>query len=615
MSRPTNESQFEETERWVTETLGQKLRPYLRAELQSEISVAVVDIDKVIKKSGVNKLLAGWRQEDRKSNAGRKPIMTAENALVLILLQMKLNQPTQISAMTKTFLRLSATQLKILGLKHDNRNLVTYDRIWRAIRSLISLVDEFPGPRGKILKGAEYRAVVSSRDPEDQRKRRERMFTMANTLLEGTHQFIPKELRDRADGNVAIDATFIPLYGKTGNPLTTILDGDRWSANYDGGFYRRDGSHGAVTHADAAVLNQNDPDKKANGTSAAKRMWGIELEVARLTPNSVETLGLFPLITQAISFHIPGAVKGEGFRLFESLQERGHKTNMVIVDRAYSNGLYHEYAVPIRLRGGKHVFNYKVTELGEQAWDPRGFVQISGSWYLDTLPQILRDADRVIITHRNSWDKFKHAHRKDHTPDPGDKRAKEFKKQKDELEKAEKLYAQQHARRSRSRLKPKGIMGGDWTRRYLVPTDSPDYARWKAKPHAHQGVTVTMLRPQGPEASKPNAGGLKHEQYYEFQSLAWKAANGMRNGVESTNRNIKRSQYEDIANADNRAVQGNTFTYIVATAATVVENMRQIVSFYKKRLALKQKTSKNKILAESYWDSDDLEEYDLPLTG
>jgi hypothetical protein len=102
--------------------------------------------------------------------------------------------------------------------------------------------------------------------------------------------------------------------------------------------------------------------------------------------------------------------------------------------------------------------------------------------------------------------------------------------------------------------------------------------QWKAKPGAHQGVTVSMKRPVGKEAENSNAGGLKHEQYFPWGTDDWCAANGMRNGVESVNRNLKRSQYEEIADPDKRAVRGNTFTYLVVALATVVENLRNIMS-------------------------------------
>ena len=102
---------------------------------------------------------------------------------------------------------------------------------------------------------------------------------------------------------------------------------------------------------------------------------------------------------------------------------------------------------------------------------------------------------------------------------------------------------------------------------------------------------------------KANAGGLKHEQHFVWGSDQWSAANGMRNGVESVNRNLKRSQYEDIADADKRAVRGNTFTYLVVALATVIENLRKILSFYKKQLAVVEVTPKNHGLPSTYWQS------------
>ncbi|WP_394771333.1 hypothetical protein [Lacisediminihabitans sp.] len=413
---------------------------------------------------------------------------------------------------------------------------------------------------------------------------------------------LPQELRDRSDGNVCLDATFAGLHGKTGNRSAKNLKGDRRTANPDGGWYRREGSHGAVTHLDAVIFNKADPSSNYKGTPEGKRDWGIEIEIARMTANYREEEERFPLLTVGISFHIPGAIVGEGVRIADSLLERGHKANLFIVDRAYSNGLYSEYAVPLRLLGFKHVFNYRENDLGEQAFDPRGFVQISGAWYLDTLPKVLRDADKVILAAGNTYDAIKKRLKKDITSTPADKE-KALSIARKQLDLAEDRYRQQSAQRAKSRLKPKGHMEPDWTRRYLIPTESPDYAKWKAKPGAHQGSSVLMKRPEGKDADIPNAGGLKHEQYYPWGGDNWRAANGMGNGLESVNRNLKRSQYEDIADAEKRAVRGNTFSYLVIALATVVENMRKIVSFYKEQLKLRTLTPKNNRLPGSYWQS------------
>ena len=78
----------------------------------------------------------------------------------------------------------------------------------------------------------------------------------------------------------------------------------------------------------------------------------------------------------------------------------------------------------------------------------------------------------------------------------------------------------------------------------------------------------------------------------------------MRNVVPSANRNLKRTKFENIADPDLRAIHGNTFTYIVVALAAVVENMRQILTFYKKELAIFTMTAKNNDIARTYWQSE-----------
>jgi hypothetical protein len=153
-------------------------------------------------------------------------------------------------------------------------------------------------------------------------------------------------------------------------------------------------------------------------------------------------------------------------------------------------------------------------------------------------------------------------------------------------------------------LKAKGRMAADWTRRYLLPTDTKEYGTWKLRPESRRRLTAMMKHPEEKETEAANAGGLKHEQHFPFGDKDWTTAAGLRNGVESVNRNLRRSQYEDIANPDKRAVCGNTFTYLVVALATVVENLRQIVSFYKRQLATVPPSSKNDNLPATFRQND-----------
>ena len=589
MSRPTNLSKYEEADQWMCHSFGAGMRDYLDSTMADPIGVAVVEVDRLIKKSGVRNSLRDWQAEDAKSAAGRPAIFTPAAALGLVLLQLRLGKSPLITHMTKTVLGLNATHRKILGLTNDEIDERLYDRIWTAIMRLIRLVDEFPGRRDRILTQAEFIAVKKARDAADTQMRRERMFILANTLIEASRQMMRQDLLDRYEGNVAIDATCVPIAGKLGNPSSKVLVGDRRSINYDAGYYRGTGSHDAVTHTDATVLKKTEPGVKHHAKSRAKLVWGTELEISRTTANLHEKEDLFPMITTGVSFHIPGAIKGEGLRLMQSIKARGHRINLVIVDRAYNYGIYNEFAVPVRRLGGKLVVTYQDQHLGAQAYDARGFVQISGTWHLDTIPQVLRDADKVILGARNKFKKSK---------------AKDSRSVRSDIKAAEDLYAKQVAKRRNYMLKAKGQMDENLTRRYLLPTTTAEYAMWKRRPGTHQGDTVMMKHPEVVDPADTNPSGLKHEQYFPFGDKDWSAAMGLRNGVESVNRNLKRAQYEDLANPDHRAVRGNTYTYLVGALSTVIENLRQILSFYKRQLATKSLTPKNDSIPSVFWQSD-----------
>ena len=79
------------------------------------------------------------------------------------------------------------------------------------------------------------------------------------------------------------------------------------------------------------------------------------------------------------------------------VQDRGDPVNYTIFDRAYPGGYVRDFHHLIRALGGKLVFDYDLTEFGVTAHDPRGFAQIVGSWFLDNLPQELRDVDKPMV--------------------------------------------------------------------------------------------------------------------------------------------------------------------------------------------------------------------------
>ena len=109
---------------------------------------------------------------------------------------------------------------------------------------------------------------------------------------------------------------------------------------------------------------------------------------------------------------------------------------------------------------------------------------------------------------------------------------------------------------------------------------------------------------------QPTAGGLKREQHFPWGGPDWREVCGKRNGVESLNANVKRAQFEGVGDASLRAVRGNTFTYLVSAFALVTENLRSMLSFFKRELAQKNLTAKNNKIASVFWQADETSDED-----
>ena len=595
MARPTMASKQAKAEIWMQEAFGRSMRDHVRATGYGRISTAVVDVDRIMKLSKAPGMLRDWAAEDQKSPAGAKAKITVTSVLALLILQKLLGRPTLLTEIQTTFTELSARQLAVLGITHSPKeDEFLYDRIWAAVKRLIKVVDQYPGPRKYLLTAADYRDVLIYRKSQNCGVKRDRMFELANALIGATLLMLPPEVRARWDGNVAVDATYIALGGKRGNPNADNLRSNRWSCNYDGGFYRPEGAHGAYAHDDVTAKVKGPDGKIVKSTPEGIRKWGIELEVARMASNAAESES-FPLLTVAVSFHRPSEIKREAARLVEAIQARGDKVNYLILDRAYPNGLIDEFALPLRMNHGvKLVFDYKVTELDVQTFN-KGLVQVAGSWYIDSLPQALRSADKDYEAVRDTYRKAKEKAM------PAEKRAL-----RDEFDMESELHRKQLTQRDKYRLKLKGLMADNGDRRYLLPLSAPGFAKWRAQSGTPNGATLTLFNSDYTDKkalTDANRGGLKREQHLVWASEQWAKIYGLRNSVESANRSIKRSQYEDLGNADNRQVRGNTFTYLISAIATMSENLRSIIDFFKEEIATKPVTSKNKNHPSIYFSS------------
>lgn len=638
MSRPTAADRYAQADAWMDEAFGMSMPTYVISELRMPMTPAIRDVLSVITKSGAQELLEKWRREDALSNAGSKPIFSVSCALTLLLLQMRLGRIPHVAKIARTFLQLSVQQRKNLGLCPDFASQAdpslnehrSYDQIWAAIHRLILLVDEFyvpegaPSPRHRRLSGIQYGQLLDMRDPERCERNRKRLNEFVNALIEGSMRLLPNEVLSRWEGNIAGDATLAPMQGKAGCSKSREGTKPKRSVNVDAGNYGRGGNHAGITNEQAAAMKKLGIDIK--GLAADKLTWGIEVELARMTPNVTDNRGDFPLLIASAGFHIPGAISSSGAALCESIKNRGHKLNYTIFDRAYPAGFVRDFHHPIRLLGGKLVFDYDKLGFGAKAQDPRGFIQIVGSWFLDNLPKNLREIDKPMV---DMWNKvrlplreLKEAKRRSARAQdvlqllgrPGGPRnasaaaqelrdANEALKQVklkygpliSEYKRMQATYDKQLDEREQYRLIPKGRMEPNGTRRYMVPDTS------KVPFAGQQRFTAKTVTITADISADKSPGGLRFEQHLVYGTRQWRKVYGLRNGVESVNRSVKRAQFEDLANPDRRHVRGNTFTYLIAALATVCENIRRIITFLKEQLAIVPLSTKNEDVATNFW--------------
>jgi hypothetical protein len=361
------------------------------------------------------------------------------------------------------------------------------------------------------------------------------MHKLFDALLEGTWAMLPADIRERWDGNVAEDATLVELLGKAGNPSSTNLDRDRFSINYDGTFYARSGNHSAITPDDSAALKSAGKSSKAKVTSSKGRKWGVEAELVRIIPNADGSAD-FPLVTIAGGAHKVGEIIGEGARLAQSLHDRGHRINHWVVDRLYSNGKPFEFQLPIRHLGGKLVFDYQDKTLGVMTHTANGFVMVSGRWFLDNLPKAHRECDAKMRVAENLYDAEKTRVKKLHLSSA--EKAKTLAPAKRQYLQALRLYDDQLAEREKVHAQ---AQGQDCSGRHPPLPRPPPMP--PATVSGEPSVTHTkerLSRMELPTAEvlegEPRAGGVKDEQYYHFGTATWRKIYGLRNTVESRER-------------------------------------------------------------------------------
>jgi len=497
--------------------------------------------------------MAEWRAEDRERDGrgpGGRPGSLDDRAVLVGLLLLALeHSPLLVTRMAETLARrLSERAMALLGI--DTARFVgadSYDRTWRAIHSLLSVIDPFPGPRNRLLTKAELADVLAARDPEYAARKQERLDWVANRLIEATMRMVPRDVRRRWKGNVCIDATPVPAFGKRG----TTKKSEWVGIEPDAAWYVREGDH-------------RDPGDD-RGKAFRKVVWGWEAILAVMSTNDPSGPDEFPYFVAAMGFGKPGHdVAGHGVRAFSSIVERGHPVGYAVADRAYfPNSKPQGLQLPLRALGYDLVFDYKETQLGVTE-SYAGAIQVEGAWYCPQMPQPLVDATLDYRVNKSIDEDTWHSRieqRRTYLL-----RAKEAADEDGDVP-----MRCPAAGPSATVVCPLKKAMGKLTGRTRIPV-TPS--------HPDRICTNTS------SVSFPPTAGAKYAQALHYGSPEWQEMySTARNTIEGMNGYVKDANHEALEQPGRRRVRGYAAQYLFAAVLVVSANIRKIQGFITKAAA------------------------------
>ncbi|MFC9559870.1 hypothetical protein [Agromyces sp. NPDC056965] len=584
-AEPTQRSGAMQLEQRMQAAFGRSLEDFDRETAVEALPKVYVELAyKVVMASEAPTMIAAWKTEARRSNAGAKPLVSIEAVLVLFVAHALAGKPLTYIELAKSLRhRLQHDQRTTLGISHKRgTDAQWYDRMWAAVNRLVALIDPYPGPRNVKLKGDAWSGhLATTKRPdyvENSKRMLDRFDDLTNGLLRASIALLPQDVWRQYDGNMVIDATKVII---PGTPNSASENGNRSNPDPFSGRYRRGGKH--------------------DGQGASTDVAAYELETACTMWNEPGENERFPTLVTAVSMHRPGRLVGHAARLIDQHKKLGYDRFLLAVDRAYNGEKIENFHVPARLAGAELVLEYKKTDLGLQGWF-EDLILVDGNWYVNWMPVDLIEAgrqlrileDSVAASH-GALTVLSHAKGKQA---PLEQIAAHESHIKDSAARCIQL-TKLIQNRNRYRMKEHGQVDSDGAQRFRYPdparslvTPTPLSNRASltipmlvpdqdAPKHLTSLATNPLRKPKKRSADRRKPQPLKHVQKYAHQTPEWKKFMGMRSLVEASNRLLKKSTKFNIEDPDLRSGRGYAFTYLATALAVVAENVLRIKSFFK----------------------------------
>jgi len=505
----------------------------------------------LIDDSGVSRRIDAWQREDRrKSGAGGRPrLVSTRTALTLLLLLSSEHSALHVGEMAIIAgERLSNTSMRYLGLwghEKKGRNRRAKDwfwPIWHSLHRSLHAIDPKPGQRRKFPTPEEIEAVILQRETDGSHAKQERLDWVCNQLVEATLRLVPNVYQQQWKGDLCVDASVVPAFGKRGAPW-----GDKHLAiEYDAGWYRRDSRHNVPS----------DPSK------AKKTVFGWDVTIAVQTNHNPAELPGFPLLIAGIAFSIPGTALIEaGRHIFESIAERGHPAGRATGDRGYAAGAHeNDYQIPLRKLNYGIYTDYRDNQLGKKD-GYGGAIQVEGALYCPSMPADLIDATvqmRAGVIDKKTW-------------------------------RLRIIERRQYMLRPKSKPDAKGSVA------MMCPARGPgatvncplvtngcgkvDDSRTPIfQPPA--GKDLDSICTNATSVTVPIEAGAKLAQEIQYGSLEWESIYAHdRNTIEGSNGFLKDGAHEGIDIPSRRRMRGSTAQFVMITMLVVSGNLRKIQKF------------------------------------
>lgn len=516
--------------------------------------------------TGIATKINEWREEFHLKQ-GRPPKISARVLLIAMLITALDNKPlTMVEATTTMYRRISDEMRNELGVKSlPNRDdhaarkqdfSAAYRNVRTALHALLGLVDPSTNPKNRVLTKAEYKMLAEeaakTASAEELEAARDRLDWIANRLLEATMSLVPRDVRRKWRGSLAIDATPVAAYAQGTRKKSKYASSDP-----DAGWYAREGNH------DPEIV---DISPKGEKRTRSKFIWGYEATLAIIGADDPATDHHFPYLVLGMTMHRPGADPGgNATRVLRSINERGHNAGFLATDRAYApNSKPENFQVPARELGYSLVFDYQQDRYGTQA-QSHGAICVEGAWYCPMMPKQLIDAtEHYRNGFTNEDGETEYLDEETHLARIAARKAYAVRR-KDEVASGERWMCPAEGKNplAQCEIKPASLNTAVGKRRVIAVLNNETPALCTSK-------TVTM----------PLDTGAKWLQSLPYGSDEWHSVYAtLRNTIEGTNGVLKNGCHEDLDESRRRPIRGIAAATLFSSILIWSANIRRIRTF------------------------------------